>query len=63
MQLKKNVLVALFVVAGLAGSADAGQITGLQLYDGTSNSPAVTVNYTNPDGTGSNRVIPMPIPR
>jgi hypothetical protein len=38
----------------LARSAGAGQITNLQLYDGTSASPVVTVNYTNADGTGTN---------
>ncbi len=35
-------------------SASAGQITNLQLYDGTGASPIVTINYTNSDGTGSN---------
>ena len=54
MKLKKNVLVTLFVVAGLAGPPMPVRSRISQLYDGTSNSPAVTVNYTNPDGTGSN---------
>jgi hypothetical protein len=38
----------------LVRTAYAGQITNLQLYDGASASPEVTVYYTNADGTGSN---------
>jgi len=34
----------------------AGQITDLQLFDGTSGSPTATIYYTNADGTGSNSV-------
>jgi PEP-CTERM motif/Thioester domain len=53
MNLKPTLLGALLAVMTVAGAADAGQITNLQLYDGTSHSPVVTVSYTNPDGTGS----------
>jgi hypothetical protein len=53
MRLKRKILGGLLVMT-LAGAAEAGQITDLQLYDGTSNAPVVTVSYTNPDGTGSN---------
>jgi hypothetical protein len=35
-----------------AGTASAGQITNLQLYDGNA-APVVTINYTGADGTGS----------
>ena len=44
--------IALF--AAMIGSADAGQITDLQLFDGTSGSPTVTIDYTNADGSGNN---------
>ena len=37
----------------LGGPAPAGQITNLQLYDGTSASPIVTVNYSGANGTGT----------
>jgi Thioester domain len=37
-----------------AGDAGAGQITNVQLYDGMSASPLVTVDYSNADGTGNN---------
>ena len=38
----------------MIGTTEAGQITGLQLYDGTSASPTVTIYYTNANGTGIN---------
>jgi Thioester domain len=38
----------------LPGGIRAGQITNLQLYDGTSGSPIVTVYYSNADGSGRN---------
>ena len=38
-----------------AGAADAGQMTNMQLLDGTSGSPVVTVHYSNPDGSGNNQ--------
>jgi hypothetical protein len=38
----------------MASSASAGQITNLQLYDGTSGAPTASISYTNADGTGSN---------
>jgi hypothetical protein len=44
----------LFALVSLPASAGAGQITNLQLYDGTSRSPIVTVTYSNADGTGKN---------
>lgn len=44
--------IAILALLSLAGSAGAGQLSDLQLYDGTSNSPIVTVTYTNADGTG-----------
>ena len=36
----------------LLGSASAGEITNLQLYDG-GGSPTATINYTGANGTGS----------
>jgi Thioester domain/PEP-CTERM motif len=45
-------MIALFL--SMTQLAEAGQITNLQLYDGTSGSPTVTINYTNADGTGIN---------
>lgn len=47
-------MIAVFV--SLNASADAGQIFELQLYDGTSGSPTVTIDYTNADDTGKNSV-------
>ncbi len=47
-------LSAIALSLAMSGAAEAGQITGLQLYDGTSASPTVTVYYTNANGTGSN---------
>jgi hypothetical protein len=41
-------------VLALADFAEAGQISNLQLYDGTSASPWVTIYYTNADGSGIN---------
>lgn len=53
--LKNRVLLsAALAVIALARAAEAGQITDLTLYDGTSNSPIVTVNYSNADGSGNN---------
>ncbi len=37
----------------IASSAQAGQITNLQLYDGSA-APTATISFTNADGTGSN---------
>lgn len=50
----KTILTTFVVFVFLIPPADAGQITNLQLYDGTSGSPTVTINYTNADGTGVN---------
>jgi hypothetical protein len=47
---------AALVLVSLARVAEAGQLTDLQLYDGTSNSPVVTVSYSNADGSGQNSV-------
>src|SRR5277367_5100572 len=44
--------IALFLP--VIGTAEAGQISDLQLFDGTGGSPTVTIDYTNADGTGSN---------
>lgn len=44
---------ALLVLVSLGGPAPAGQITNLQLYDGTSASPIVTVTYSGANGTGT----------
>jgi hypothetical protein len=54
--MKKNDVFrgALLAFLTLPASAGAGQITNLQLYDGTSHSPIVTVTYSNADGTGKN---------
>ena len=54
MNIKSSSMGALLVVMAFAGAADAGQITDMQLYDGTSQAPIVTITYTNPDGTGHN---------
>jgi hypothetical protein len=54
MSLKHVSLGAVLAVISFVGAADAGEITNLQVYDGTSNSPIVTVYYTNANGTGSN---------
>ncbi len=51
-----GVLGALLALLTLAASARAGQITNLQLDDGTSGSPIVTVDYSNADGKGKNSV-------
>jgi hypothetical protein len=37
-----------------ANAAIAGQLTDLQLADGTSGAPSATIYYTNADGSGSN---------
>ena len=50
----KLMLNAIALSLAMSGAAEAGQITGLQLYDGTSASPTVTIYYTNANGTGSN---------
>jgi hypothetical protein len=47
-------ILALVSVLALESTAQAGQLTNLQLYDGTSGSPTVTIWYTNADGSGSN---------
>jgi hypothetical protein len=49
-----GLLGALFALLALPASASADLITNLQLYDGTSASPIVTVTYSNADGTGIN---------
>ncbi len=46
------ILTAIALFASMIGAADAGQLTDLQLFDGTSGSPTVTIDYTNADGTG-----------
>lgn len=43
---------ALIAMASLMGTARADLIANLQLYDGTSLSPIVTVSYTDPNGLG-----------
>jgi hypothetical protein len=50
----KLLLSAIALFLAMSGAAEAGQITDLQLYDGTSASPTVTIYYTNANGTGSN---------
>jgi hypothetical protein len=49
-------LGAFLALLTIPEAAEAGQITNLQLYDGTSGSPVVTVTYSNADGTGKNSV-------
>lgn len=49
-------LGVLFALLALPACSNAGQITNLQLYDGTSGSPIVTLDYSNADGTGNNSV-------
>jgi hypothetical protein len=49
-----TLLSAAILCLALVRNAHADLITNLQLSDGTSNSPVVTVHYTNADGTGSN---------
>jgi len=51
---KHLVLTMLVLSLALVSSASAGQITNLQLYDGTSAAPLASISYTNADGTGSN---------
>jgi hypothetical protein len=46
-------LAAIGLSLPLIGTAEAGQIQDLQLFDGTGGSATVTINYTNADGTGS----------
>ena len=53
MSSQRVLMSAVLVLVSLAGGANGGQITGLQLYDGTSHSPVVTVNYSDADGTGN----------
>ncbi len=50
----KMVLSAIALSWLVIGTTEAGQITNLQLVDGTSGSPTVTVYYTNANGSGSN---------
>src|SRR5262245_28627482 len=45
---------AVLVLIAFAWAADAGQMSTLQLSDGPSGSPVVTLNYSNADGTGNN---------
>ena len=52
MQKHLYVPVAAFALM-IASSARAGQITNLQLYDGSA-APTATIFFTNADGTGSN---------
>jgi Thioester domain len=56
MNKHRGLLGALLALLTLPASAGAGQITDLQLYDGTSNSPIVTIDYSNANGTGNNSV-------
>ena len=53
MNWNRPLLGALLVSVSLGGEAPAGQITNLQLYDGTSASPIVTVTYSGANGTGT----------
>ena len=53
MNWNRTLLGALLVLVSLGGPAPAGQITNLQLYDGTSASPIVTVTYSGANGTGT----------
>lgn len=46
-------LFGIVVPLSLASAAAAGQITNLQVYDG-SGAPTATIDYTNANGTGSN---------
>lgn len=50
---KITLLMAFGLVFGSANAVTAGQITDLQLYDGTSGSPIATIDYTGASGTGS----------
>ncbi len=53
MNWNRTLLGALLVLVSLGGQAPAGQITDLQLYDGTSASPIVTVTYSGANGIGT----------
>ncbi len=53
MNWNRTLMGALLVYLSLGGPAPAGQITNLQLYDGTSASPIVTVTYSGANGTGT----------
>jgi hypothetical protein len=50
----KMFLGAIVLSLASIGPAEAGLFQDLQLYDGTGGAPTVTIDYTNPDGTGSN---------
>jgi len=50
----KIILSAIAFSLALIAPVQAGRITNLQLYDGTSASPTVTVDYTNANGAGGN---------
>ncbi len=50
----KAILTVFALLVVMIRSAEAGQITDLQLFDGTSGAPTVTISYTNADGTGQN---------
>jgi hypothetical protein len=54
MNWNRTLLGAVLGTLSLGGLAHAGQLTDLQLYDGTSASPIVTVTYSNANGTGIN---------
>jgi hypothetical protein len=51
-----GLLGALLALLTLTASAGAGQLSDLQLYDGTSTSPIVTIDYSNVNGKGNNQV-------
>jgi hypothetical protein len=52
--MRQSILLGVIVLSlAVVNTAEAGQITDLQLDDGTSASPVVTVYYTNTDGSGS----------
>ncbi|MGP0064292.1 MAG: Cys-Gln thioester bond-forming surface protein [Isosphaeraceae bacterium] len=50
----RTILRAMVLSLAAIGTAEAGSINDLQLFDGTGGSPTVTIDYTNADGTGSN---------
>jgi hypothetical protein len=52
-----SLLGAVITSLALGATAHADLITNLQVYDGTSLSPIVTVYYSNADGTGTNSAL------
>jgi hypothetical protein len=54
MMHKYAFLAAIVPACPLATFASAGEITNLQLYDGTSGSPTAGISYTNSSGAGMN---------